>query len=178
MLKEHATAERLGIIIRPEDVRLRPQEDDSYRWSSLPNKAHLFSKQLSKLSAGTYAELIREVGNSFEATSVEVGHTGTFTSHITSLEHQRYSLEERVRQLQEQCDALRRSESSARQSAVKNEHKIRKAQHHIKKLCTDRQALQSRYRDLQGRYTAFQKQGTLAMHALKDLSQAWDVPIS
>ena len=57
----------LGISIEPAQVRLLPDPQDGYVWRFLPEKKHLFTKQLSKLSVGVYMELSREVGKSFEA---------------------------------------------------------------------------------------------------------------
>lgn len=44
-----------------------PDSQDGYMWSFLPEREHLFTKQLSKHSIGPYIELCREVGKSFEA---------------------------------------------------------------------------------------------------------------
>ena len=57
----------LGIAVEPAQVRLLPDLQDSYAWSVLPERKHLFTKQLSKHSVGAYVELCREVGKSFEA---------------------------------------------------------------------------------------------------------------
>ena len=58
---------KLGLSIKPEDVRLMTNADDPYSWQALPEKDHLFKKQLSKHSIGAYRALCREVGVSFEA---------------------------------------------------------------------------------------------------------------
>ena len=57
----------LGIVVEPAHVRLLPELQDGYSWSVLPERKHLFKKQLSKHSIGAYMELCREVGKSFEA---------------------------------------------------------------------------------------------------------------
>lgn len=57
----------LGILIEPAQIRLKPDPQDGYLWSVLPERRHLFTKQLSKHSVGAYMELYREVGKSFEA---------------------------------------------------------------------------------------------------------------
>ena len=41
--------------------------ENGYKWSVLPEREHLFTKQLSKRSVGAHKELCREVGKSFEA---------------------------------------------------------------------------------------------------------------
>ena len=58
---------KLGISIEPAEVRLITSGDDPYTWHMLPEKQHLFMKHLSKHSIGTYRELCRGVGVSFEA---------------------------------------------------------------------------------------------------------------
>ena len=58
---------KLGISVEPAEVRLLISVDNPYAWQVLPEKHHLFKKQLSKHSIGAYRELYREVGISFEA---------------------------------------------------------------------------------------------------------------
>lgn len=58
---------RLGITIEPAEVRLITNAEDPYSWQALPERSHLFRKQLSKHTIGAYKELCREVGISFEA---------------------------------------------------------------------------------------------------------------
>lgn len=62
---------KLGLSIEPAEVRLITGADDLYTWQRLPEKNHLFKKQLSKHSIGAYRELCRGVGVSFEAVAVE-----------------------------------------------------------------------------------------------------------
>ena len=61
---------KLGITIEPAEVRLITNAEDPYIWQALPEKSHLFKKQLSKHTIGAYKELCREVGVSFEAVLV------------------------------------------------------------------------------------------------------------
>lgn len=63
----HGPAIKLGLSVRPEDVRLITSADDPYMWQILPEKRHLFTKHLSKHSTGAYRELSRGIGVSFEA---------------------------------------------------------------------------------------------------------------
>ena len=58
---------KIGISIEPAEVWLITSSDDPYTWQILPEKQHLFKKQLSKHSIGAYRELYRAVGVSFEA---------------------------------------------------------------------------------------------------------------
>ena len=63
---------KLGITVEPEEVRLIPTADDSYAWRIVPEKEHLFKreilkKHLSKHSIGVYRHLYRAVGDSLEA---------------------------------------------------------------------------------------------------------------
>ncbi|KAF2008351.1 hypothetical protein BU24DRAFT_360565 [Aaosphaeria arxii CBS 175.79] len=65
-LSRHIRA-RLGITIEPAQVRLLPRSDDPYRWHSVPEKQHLFSKNLSDHSIGAYKSLCSGIGKTFEA---------------------------------------------------------------------------------------------------------------
>ncbi len=58
---------KLGILVKPAEVRLITSTDDPYNWRILPEKQYLFKKYLSKYSIGVYRELCREVGILFEA---------------------------------------------------------------------------------------------------------------
>ncbi len=58
---------KLGITVEPAEVRLITNAEDPYIWQALPEKSHLFKKQLSKHTISAYRELCREVGMSFEA---------------------------------------------------------------------------------------------------------------
>ncbi|KAL2015886.1 hypothetical protein VTK56DRAFT_4661 [Thermocarpiscus australiensis] len=63
--------DRLGIEIKPSEVRLNPRSNDPYRWEFLPGKeaffSKVFAKNLSDHSISTYRLLCREVGETFEA---------------------------------------------------------------------------------------------------------------
>ena len=63
----YARDSALSLVIDPKQVRLLPELNDGYAWSALPEREHLFTKQLSKHSIGAYMELCRELGKSFEA---------------------------------------------------------------------------------------------------------------
>lgn len=68
---------RLGITIEPAEVRLITNAEDPYSWQALPERSHLFRKQLSKHTIGAYRELCREVGISFEAALAPASSTFT-----------------------------------------------------------------------------------------------------
>ncbi|KAL8858442.1 MAG: hypothetical protein Q9178_005123 [Gyalolechia marmorata] len=100
--------DRLGFVIAPVDIRLHPRPSDPYRWNILPTKAHLFRKNLSKISTGIYNQIISGIGTFIEAVqpndtvraeSVEVtegkntvdnhnynGESTSFASRIEALE--------------------------------------------------------------------------------------------
>jgi len=61
---------RLGLGIDPREVRLIPYPTDPYGWSYLPERQHLFLKQLSKHNIGAYREICRELGTSIEVVAV------------------------------------------------------------------------------------------------------------
>ena len=78
---------KLGLSIEPADIRLMTNADDLYTWQALPEKQHLFKKQLSKHSIGAYRELCREVGVSFEAVSTTSSNANASTKpHQVSLD--------------------------------------------------------------------------------------------
>ncbi|OCL09439.1 hypothetical protein AOQ84DRAFT_404617 [Glonium stellatum] len=70
-LSEHIKT-KLGILIDLLEVRLITRVEDSYFWQSLPARAYLFKKNLSKHSIGAYIKLYREVGISFKAVAKDV----------------------------------------------------------------------------------------------------------
>jgi hypothetical protein len=95
------------------EVRLITGSDEPYRWSYLPEKAHLFQKHLSKHTLGAYVELFDEVGRTFEAMAVSYDKAreasprpevvaASFTTKIERLEHRCAVLEvDRVRLVEE-----------------------------------------------------------------------------
>jgi hypothetical protein len=62
---------RLGIEIKPSQVRLNPGGNEPYLWKILPEKQEqfsmIFSKSLSDHSISAYRELSEGVGVTFEA---------------------------------------------------------------------------------------------------------------
>jgi len=58
---------KLGISIKPAEVRLIISANNLYTWQILPEKSYLFKKHLSKHSIGASRDLCRGVGVSFEA---------------------------------------------------------------------------------------------------------------
>ena len=63
--------ERLGIPIKPSEVRLHPNAADPYTWKILPEKeqffSSVFSKNISEHSIGVYRLLCEGVSVTFEA---------------------------------------------------------------------------------------------------------------
>lgn len=63
--------EKLGLKIKPVEVRLKPRPSDPYAWKVLSGKelffSDVFSRNLSEHSVNTYRLLCKEVGNTFEA---------------------------------------------------------------------------------------------------------------
>lgn len=54
----------LKLLIDPKEVRLLPRPTDPYLWQYLPERGHLFTKQLSKHNIGAFREICRELGSS------------------------------------------------------------------------------------------------------------------
>ena len=82
---------KLGRSVDPSQVRLQPGHVDGYTWKALPEKTHLFAKQLSKHSVGAYMELCRDVGVSFEAVPIHAAqpkpsHTKSEVTFSTRIE--------------------------------------------------------------------------------------------
>lgn len=63
---------RLKLSIHPSLVRLHTTEDDAYAWTFAPQKSHLFDKNLSDHSIGSYKELCENVGTTFKAVPVSM----------------------------------------------------------------------------------------------------------
>jgi hypothetical protein len=82
----------LGLNVDPSEVRLKPNNEDRYRWRLLPgcerSFEHLFEKHMSKQTKGIYMELWREVGRSFEAVAYEFGSDNDDESRIISFSDQ------------------------------------------------------------------------------------------
>jgi len=57
----------LGILIESSQVRLITNGEDLYTWAVLPEKKHLFAKNISSHSVGAYRELCEGIGITFEA---------------------------------------------------------------------------------------------------------------
>jgi hypothetical protein len=74
---------RIGITIDPSQVRLIPGADDPYSWKVLPEKRHLFSKNLSDHSISAYKELCGEIGAAFEAVPVETTRPAISAENVT-----------------------------------------------------------------------------------------------
>ncbi|KAK2731273.1 hypothetical protein FQN57_003540 [Myotisia sp. PD_48] len=64
--------EKLGIRVAPADIRLKPSQDDPYRWLPLPSTEYLLEKQLSKSSIRDYQEICDAIDDSaLEAVPVD-----------------------------------------------------------------------------------------------------------
>jgi len=72
---------RIGVSIELSQVRLALGPDDPYSWKVLPEKKHLFLKNISDYSTGVYKELYKGVGVLFEAIATKP--TGTKSENIT-----------------------------------------------------------------------------------------------
>ena len=59
------TGSELQLDVPPTQVRLRPKPEELYTWEVQPAKGHLFQKGMSKLSVGSYMELVAGLGTFF-----------------------------------------------------------------------------------------------------------------
>ncbi|KAH8749125.1 hypothetical protein F5883DRAFT_436029 [Diaporthe sp. PMI_573] len=120
---------RLGIEIKPADVRLNPRETDFYSWRVVQGKeevySKIFAKNLSDHSTGIYRFLCREVGRSFESVS-SCAHVSTvdsiismsttepsFSSIIDQLREEKARLSERLREAMKKADTEREQRTIA-----------------------------------------------------------------
>ncbi|KAI0117234.1 hypothetical protein F4814DRAFT_448237 [Daldinia grandis] len=116
-LSEHIE-KHLGINIKPSQVRLQSTREDGYLWRALPEKQHLFSKNLSEHSARAYKDLCEGVGTTFEAVRatpdsypgqdafVSIGtEPPSFTSRINELQVQNDYLTQQLNLLRFQLEA-------------------------------------------------------------------------
>ena len=159
---------KLGLSIEPAEVRLITGPDDPYTWQTLPEKRHLFRKQLSKHSIGAYRELCRGVGVSFEAVTrtpsrsdaskqleqermdlpCSAGPEISFTSRIDQLRS------ENLRLIAERDAASSQAakESELNETAVAENIRLREALQRVK---TDEQMLRQHVQKLQGMLNLF-----------------------
>ncbi len=66
----------MKILIELLQVRLITGTNNPYTWKVLPEKKHLFSKNLSDYSIGAYKELCEGISVAFEAVPASIA-TGT-----------------------------------------------------------------------------------------------------
>jgi chromosome segregation ATPase len=68
LITDSIIGSRLGIPVSPEEVRLIPKPEDPYKWAFIPQKRHLFQKQLSEHCIRAYKEISRGIDDeAFEA---------------------------------------------------------------------------------------------------------------
>lgn len=58
---------RLGLVVAPGEIRLKPQPEDGYAWSVTPEKAYLLDTSLSNGNVSFYQTICKEIGRSLEA---------------------------------------------------------------------------------------------------------------
>ncbi|KAF3351585.1 Polygalacturonase [Verticillium dahliae VDG2] len=101
MLPQHLEA-RLGIILDPSQVRLQTSREDAYDWQVLPEKQHLFEKNLSNHSIRVYKELCDSVGVSFEAVPKATAPAYSGQQTFSSAPSEPLSFASRINELQVQ----------------------------------------------------------------------------
>ncbi|KAL9584903.1 MAG: hypothetical protein Q9212_001837 [Teloschistes hypoglaucus] len=96
---------KLGLSIEPAHVRLVTSASDLYTWQTIPEKAHLFKKHLSKQTISAYRRICRNVGVTFEAIhSSDSGDRSVsgFSTTIEKLKNEKDTLYTEVEDLKEQ----------------------------------------------------------------------------
>jgi hypothetical protein len=72
---------RLGISVSPPDVRLMITPQDPYKWAFVPEKRHLFQKQLSKHCIRAYKEIYTGIDDeAFEAIPIDTSNYQSYAS--------------------------------------------------------------------------------------------------
>ncbi|KAH7418686.1 hypothetical protein BKA64DRAFT_654991, partial [Cadophora sp. MPI-SDFR-AT-0126] len=133
--------EKVGILIEPSQVRLVTGADDLYTWKVLPQKKHLFSKNISDHSIGAYKELCEGIDSAFEAVPVATTTQTRFGEHVQetliSLGPPQASFSAKIDKLREENENLERelkqwkdqatAECKLRQESEKERNQLRDA---------------------------------------------------
>ena len=184
-------AARLGISIEPAEVRLITGADDPYAWQALPEKNHIFQKQLSKHSVGVYTEMCREVGVSFEAVPAPESKTAAERSPIEGTQRMlpvssKTSFTSVIQQLKAEkvqptfeLDDLRNQVEEARQSKGVAEEETDRLKRLMQTAEEDKQTLQQEVHNMTGvieslRTTALQSADELINRLRLDLNRVRD----
>ncbi|PVH69406.1 hypothetical protein DL98DRAFT_661712 [Cadophora sp. DSE1049] len=132
---------KVGIVIEPSQVRLVTGADDLYTWKVLPQKKHLFSKNISDHSIGAYKELCEGIDSAFEAVPVTTktrarsaeyvqetlmsteSPQASFSAKIDELREENKNLERELKQWKDQATA----ESKLRQESEQERSQLRDA---------------------------------------------------
>ena len=163
-------ASKLGLSIQPAEVRLITGPDDAYAWQTLPEKRHLFCKQLSKHSIGAYRELCRGVGVWFEAVATTASRANAGELHDQERIDLRCSADSeikfaaRIDQLQSEIRRLT-AELDVANGQVAEESKLKeiavvegtRLQESLRKAATDEQVLRQHIQKLQGKFDCFKR---------------------
>ncbi|KAG4258500.1 hypothetical protein FPRO03_03454 [Fusarium proliferatum] len=134
MKDEDRKHDSLNLEIDPANVRLKPSEEDLYRWQPSSGKEHLFEKHLSKLSVGPLMELCKGIGTSFKAV-----HPSTEVAKQPWNE---------MEDLKDEVVRLREGRSEAIRQAKSHIGKYKRENCELKRRNHKQQRLLSRYRDV------------------------------
>ena len=81
MITNSILGSRLGISVSPPDVRLITTPQDPYKWAFVPEKRHLFQKQLSKHCIRAYKEIYTGIDDeAFEAIPIDTSNYQSYAS--------------------------------------------------------------------------------------------------
>ncbi|KAH6665233.1 hypothetical protein B0J14DRAFT_660920 [Halenospora varia] len=129
---------KVGILIEPSQVRLVTGADDLYTWKVLPQKKHLFSKNISDHSIGAYKELCEGIDSAFEAVPVTtttltrsaeyvqetlISTEASFSAKIDELREENENLKRELKEWKDQAMA----ESKLRQDSEQERSQLRVA---------------------------------------------------
>ncbi|KAF2181005.1 hypothetical protein K469DRAFT_692521 [Zopfia rhizophila CBS 207.26] len=136
---------RLGIQIKPSEVRLIPNAADPYAWKVLSEKAELFSKNISDHSIGAYRELCEGVGVTFEAVS-SITHSADAPDSLVSLRYAGTSFSAKIDQLKEENARLLQELHEWRDKATAESERRELAEGQVRQLHGTHQQLQEQVR--------------------------------
>ncbi|KAA8642363.1 hypothetical protein EYZ11_006002 [Aspergillus tanneri] len=109
--------EALGLQVKPDDVRLKTDEETRYEWQvDDPSLWPFFNKQLSKHSVGAYMALYYGVGNSFRAVEHNKSHNRLLghplQERVYALEVKNQKLTEELKVTKEHLGVLEKENTS------------------------------------------------------------------
>lgn len=99
--------DRLGLCVRPSEVRLHPSENDGYAWLFSNATSHLLDRQLSEMSTNMYIE----ISNGLECGDIRVVCNDDRSQVRTSLHDLEADTHNLEKQLQDSIHTIQKLET-------------------------------------------------------------------